>query len=136
MIGNPEIVGPAAHLNERDLELAKSFPEAAVLQAYIEIERVTGQIRSFTEALPVSQPLSVAAQLVNRGLIDRNTYELFKTLRRARNAAAHGSTRDGVSSVEAIEFVNQARLLREILEKVLEKLRLECPIAEQGHLPI
>jgi hypothetical protein len=71
-----------------DTDLATQFPEAAVVQSFIEVVETLGQMLRFL-ALPTKgrDPLSVVIELARLGYIDQTSVTLFRNLHDAYNAA-------------------------------------------------
>jgi hypothetical protein len=110
-------------LDPRTLRLAQEFPEAAVLEAYKELEAVLLQIRpKLKDGKPFRNPTEVLMRLQAEKYVSDNLIELFDSLRRARNAAAHAPKDQGLTPGEAIELVRQAKYLTELLIRIQEKL--------------
>jgi hypothetical protein len=104
------------------LELAKNFPEAAVSQAWKDVEEVLLQTRDrLGEAHRRSNLNSVVRRLREQGLIDGATEELYLSLRQARNTAVH-ATKSAITPAEALEFREQARALVVLLQRALGRL--------------
>ena len=105
------------------LQLAKSFPEAALIQAFKELEALILQIRDrIPDARPHRSLHEVLKALEKRGLISSSAVALFQRLREARNAAAHGKGDDEVSPGEAVDLIKQIKLLQEVLRPTLDQL--------------
>lgn len=85
------------------LQLAKSFPEAAVLESFKEVEALLIKIRSLLPDGSARSLNIVIQRLLDMNYIDENAYELFQNLRDARNAAAHARTVNGITPGEALE---------------------------------
>jgi hypothetical protein len=105
------------------INLAKSFPEAAVLQSFKGVEAVLLRIR---QRLPDDKPHrnlnEVLKALADDGQISQNVITLFQSLRQARNTAAHAKDERSMAPGEAIELTGQMKNLQDLLETVLEKL--------------
>ena len=103
--------------------LAKSFPEAAVLQSFKGIEAVLLRIR---QRLPDNKPHrnlnEVLKALADDSQISQNVITLFQSLRQARNTAAHAKDEKSMAPGEAIELIEQMKVLQDLLESVLQKL--------------
>lgn len=102
-------------------ELAKSFPEAAVLQAYKELERVLQQIKfRLSDDKPHRTSVEVVQALYEKGEISQNVVRLFEDLRQAKNSAAHASGDEALRPGEAIELAEQAKMLTELFQRILD----------------
>jgi hypothetical protein len=118
------IAAPAvAGLDPTLLQLAKSFPEAALIQSFKELEELILQTR---ERMPDGRPYrnlyEVLKALEKLEFIPSSAVALFQSLREARNAAAHGKSEEELSSSEAISLIRQIKLLEEVLTPVLDRL--------------
>lgn len=104
--------------------LAKNFPEAAILEEFKEIEEIAREVGQALDLPSRSGRVDIPIQrLLDLQLIDDNAYELFMSLRRARNAAAHSRPTIGISSIDAVEYRQNAELMKRILKQALSKLR-------------
>jgi hypothetical protein len=112
----------AVTLDPATLELAKNFPEAAVLTAFKELEGVLLQIRA---KLPDDKPhrnlKEVMNYLADKKYISESVVSLFNRLREARNTVAH-SSKETITSGEALELVRQTKLLIELLIRANDQL--------------
>jgi len=115
----PDLVG----LDPSLLQLAKSFPEAAVIQTFKELEAL---ILKFRARMPDDRPArnlyEVLKALEKQQYIPQSAITLFQSLREARNAAAHGKSEEKLSSGEALDLIRQIKLLQEVLIPVLDQL--------------
>lgn len=109
--------------NDSSLQLAKNFPEAAVLEAFKEVESLLIEIRRLLPDGPVRSLNVVVQRLLDMNYIDENAYELFQNLREARNAAAHARTANGLAPGEALEYQYRAAIMKEILQLALLQLK-------------
>lgn len=71
-----------------------------------------------------ADPVVIANQMMQRGLINQATFDLFQTLRRARNVAAHIAP-GRITSQEAIDYGDHATTLRFRFSYALGRLRGE-----------
>lgn len=105
------------------LGLVKSFPEAAFVQVFKELEGTLLQIRS---RLPDDKPHrnlnEVVKALSDQKYITQSAVTLFQKLRDARNAAAHARGEEEMSPAEAIELITQVKLLQSLLVKAQSQL--------------
>jgi len=119
----PDVAG----LDPALLQLAKSFPEAALIQAFKELEKLILQIRDrFPDARPYRNLYEVLKALEKLNYIPASAVALFQSLREARNAAAHGKGEQELSSGEALDLIRQIKLLQEVLMPVLDQLLLRA----------
>ncbi len=110
-----------AKLDPAFMELAKSFPEAAVLHAYKELERVLQQIKfRLSSDRPHRTSGEVVQALYEKGEISQNVVRLFEDLRQAKNSAAHARGDGAVTPGEAIELAEQAKMLTELFQTILD----------------
>ena len=115
----PDVVG----LDPALLQLAKSFPEAAVIQSFKELEALILQIRArMPDDRPARNLYEVLKALEKLQFIPQSVVALFQSLREARNAAAHGEGEEGLSTSEALDLIGQIKLLQEVLRPVLDQL--------------
>jgi hypothetical protein len=118
-----EVPAQVIALDPELTKLAQSFPEAAVLQAFKELEAVLLRIR---QRLPDDKPHrnlnEVLKALADDSQISQNVIVLFQRLRQARNTAAHSRDAEKMVPGEAIELIGQIKNLQDLLETVLGKL--------------
>lgn len=108
------------------LQMVQSFPEAALLQAFKELEGTILQIRSrLPDGKPFRTMVEVLKALVNQGYITESVLALFNKLRAARNTAAHAKGEEEMSPGEALELIRQIKLLQSLLIEVVAKLPAE-----------
>jgi hypothetical protein len=115
----PDVV----RLDPSFLQLVRSFPEAALIQSFKELEALILKIR---ERMPDDRPFrnlyEVLKALEKLQFIPLSAVVLFQSLREARNAAAHGKGEAEISSSEALDLIQQIKLLQEVLRPVLDQL--------------
>jgi hypothetical protein len=105
------------------LELAKSFPAAAVMEAFKDVEKVLLEIRSRLGYEPDGKTLTgLVNALQKRKLITPDTAALFNALRQSRNTAVHAGNRRQITAAEAIDYNEQVQVLVTALRRVLDKL--------------
>jgi hypothetical protein len=113
---------PVITLDPSVLQLAEQFPEAAVLEAYKELESVLLQIRA---RLPNGKPRrtgpEVMTDLLDQKYISESIFSLYQTLRETRNTLVHVRG-DRLSQATAVELISQVKLLTDILRRVLNQL--------------
>jgi hypothetical protein len=115
----PDVVG----LDPTLLQLVKSFPEAALIQSFKELEALILQIRGrMPDERPYRNLYEVMKALEKDKFIPQSAVTLFQSLRDARNAAAHGKGEEELSSSEALDLIRQIKLLQEVLRQVLDQL--------------
>lgn len=103
-------------------KLAIESPDGAVVLAYIEIERKIRAISNQLGKPDWADQRKTVNELVRREVLDPAFEQLFVSLRNARNAAAHGRAKDGVSTSEAIEYLRQATFLVMQLDAASDQL--------------
>jgi hypothetical protein len=110
--------------DEAFLELAKNFPEAAVAQAWKEVEEVLLEVRRHILGADARQNLnSVVRRLRESNLIDGPVEALFLNLRQARNTAVHAGSNAAITPAEAVEYRDQVRILSDIFRGVIRQSR-------------
>jgi hypothetical protein len=120
----PDVIG----LDPTLLQLAKSFPEAALIQSFKELEYLILQIRErMPDARPSRNLYEVLKALEKQQFIPQSAIALFQSLREARNAAAHGKGEEALSSSEALDLIRQIKLLQEVLRQALDQLPKKRP---------
>jgi hypothetical protein len=115
----PDVVG----LDPTLLQLVKSFPEAALIQSFKELEALILKLRAkMPDDRPARNLYEVLKALEKQQYIPQSAVVLFQSLREARNAAAHGRGEEELSSSEALDLIRQIKLLQEVLAPVLDQL--------------
>jgi hypothetical protein len=115
----PDVIG----LDPTLLQLARSFPEAALIQSFKELETLILQIRArIPDDRPSRNLYEVLKALEKLQFIPQSAVTLFQSLREARNAAAHGKGEEELTSSEALDLIRQIKLLQEVLRPVLDQL--------------
>jgi hypothetical protein len=104
------------------LYLAEEFPEAAVMEAFRQVEHAIGENRDKLPDIPKGTLLSYVKVLAQRGLVDKVAVDLFQRLRNLRNIAAHGSGADRVTPGEALEYYAQCVYMAQVLRAAFNKL--------------
>lgn len=102
------------------LNLANEHPEAAVIDCYAEVEKRLIEIRKRLNLPPRVNLPGVVNELVDRKLLDQDGKQLFVSLRRARNAAAHTDNDHRITPGEAVDFTHQSWVLVALLDKLLK----------------
>jgi uncharacterized protein YutE (UPF0331/DUF86 family) len=101
-------------------ELSKMFPEAAVMQSFLEVEQALDDL-AVKLNLPRGRARVVVETLRQRALMDDELHDLYKRLSNLRNIAAHRSA-GNITQDEAVEYrslaVAAASQLRRIAEKI------------------
>jgi hypothetical protein len=113
---------PVYLLEERKLELAHKYPEAAIMEAYKEVEQVLLRVRDRLDLHSRANLRTVVRRLVELQLIDSEVEPFFISFRNARNAAVHPVAENAVSPAGALEYLGQARLLTSIFTDALARL--------------
>lgn len=101
------------------LKLAEVYPEAAVMEAYKEVESFLANAMGDNGSLV--SPTMIMTVLSNVKVIPYDTLELFQRIRNARNLAVHSSGR--LTTGEAIEFREVARSLVDSLRPISPMIR-------------
>jgi hypothetical protein len=124
-IEHPEAHQPVYFLDERRLELANKFPEAAIMEAYKDVEQILLKLRERLDLPPRTNLRGVVRQAVERGLVEAEVEPFFGSFQQARNASVHAADRDrSVTPGGAIEYLGQARLLTSIFAEALHRLEI------------
>jgi len=103
------------------LRYARWYPLMMINEAYTGLEKILAEIRSKVGLSERMNFSSIMMYLVEKKLIDGSIFDLFESLRRARNAAVHTHLNQ-ITSAEALEFATQAEILEQILKDVSKKL--------------
>jgi len=110
-------------LDDAFLELAKKLPEAAVSEAWKEVEQMLLEIREHLLGTNSRQNLnSVVRRLREQQFIDGAAEGLYLNLRQARNTAVHATEKASITPGEAVEYRRQVRVLVELFRRVLARL--------------
>lgn len=113
-------------LEEAYLNFAYSFPEAAVMQSFIELEKFIMAKRDVWGAVlgdTARHPNRVVDALASHEYVEPSWVKQFNRLRRIRNYAAHGLEGNKVSPGEAIEFREMCRQLTDRLDRAFQQMR-------------
>jgi len=107
--------------------VVEQFPEAMVLQSFIELEETLGNMVRFL-ALPTKarDPDSVIEELDRLGYIDRTSVDLFRNLRDAYTAAVREGY-DRLTSEEGVRYRQAAQVLNAQLREVQPRLEVDNP---------
>ncbi|WP_315701015.1 MULTISPECIES: DUF4145 domain-containing protein [unclassified Bradyrhizobium] len=117
------VEAPDPSLDPATLELVKSAPDMAFIKSFKQLEQLLLEIRTkLPDGKPYRNLYEVLRALEKQQYIPASVIALFQTLREARNAAAHGTASDALSSADALEFIRQIKLLQGILETVSGQL--------------
>ena len=119
---HPEVEANAVQLDEVTLNLANQFPEAAIMQAYKDVERILLQIRARLDLPPRTNLRSIVRRLVEREVINAEVEPLMARFQQARNAAVHAETEGRITPGQALEYTAQARFLSSLFSNALNKL--------------
>ncbi|MCG6206802.1 hypothetical protein LPW26_19305 [Rhodopseudomonas sp. HC1] len=115
-------VGSEANTRSEVIQrLAAEAPDGAIVLAFIEVDREIQRLAEQLEKPRWSNQTELLRVLRDRNLIDPASEQLFKVMRSARNAAAHGH-RNVVTTFEAEEFIRQCELLKAALRAASQKL--------------
>jgi uncharacterized protein YutE (UPF0331/DUF86 family) len=105
-----------------EAQLANKFPEAAVSEAFRHLEVLIQLIKLHMPMLPIrATSLSIVQTLLDLHKINENEYELYKSLREARNSAVHARTR--LTPGEAFEYQQRADIMAKVLKRVAKDLQ-------------
>lgn len=108
---------PPPKADDRFLKLANEFPEAAVIEAYKGVEQA---LYALAQHLGTAvRPPAIIKRLEHDGYATTNLLRSLDSLRSARNAAAHGGGGNRITPGEALEFREQAEIVRNALIKIL-----------------
>lgn len=125
----PQVAATESPFVSDEAQLANKFPEAAVSEAFRHLEVLIQLIKLHMPMLPVrATSLSVVQTLLDLQKINENEYELYKSLREARNSAVHARTR--LTPGEAFEFQQRADIMATVLKRVtkdLQGIEIETP---------
>jgi hypothetical protein len=107
--------------------VVEQFPEATVVQSFIELVETLGQMVQFL-ALPTKgrDPETVIRELTRLGYIDQKSVDLFLSLKRAYTAAVReGYVR--LTAEEGLRYRQAAQVLNAQLREVLPRLERDNP---------
>ncbi|WP_192257368.1 DUF4145 domain-containing protein [Mesorhizobium caraganae] len=116
----PEVEQAPATLTSDDpfFAFAQTFPEAAALEAYRELESF---VAVATKEMGVRlRPFQVIRGLYQQGHIDDSVKKLYERIRSTRDAAVH--SRRPITRGEALDFRELVRTLIAAIREVLPKL--------------
>jgi Domain of unknown function (DUF4145) len=117
------LLPPASGLPRIDerkfLELAESFPEAAIIESFKVIEDLLSAIGTHMKLPRPKNLRAIIDELHRREMIDSATRDLFNTLREARNAAAHAGGNKRITPGEAVEYADHTDRLSSRLHHAL-----------------
>jgi hypothetical protein len=146
----PKVQDAQAKDNIGDLlaDLAKQFPEIAVIEIFREVERtlwvIASSLTSFSPPLlPPVNPERALAHLVQLGYIDENAAQLFENLKDGRDAALiavrNNSPRATAATrlwpEHALRFLDASKALNMKLREVLASLEHHRRKPERGTPP-
>jgi len=112
---------PVPQASQPAIELARISPRAAVLHAWIEVEK---PIRALAEriGMPANRPLPVIARALRGGdVMDDLTFHTFNELLQIRNTAVHLTDRE-VTFDEAVTMADMCQWLKGRLDTEVSKL--------------
>ena len=104
------------------LRLVMASPEAAIIDAYKDIEELVMDKIAPLLGVHANNPSVIVNELVRRELTDSATLNLFGVLRSARNVAAHQRT--GISVDEALDYWDHIQNLASKLNFALGRLEV------------
>jgi hypothetical protein len=107
-------------INDPFLELAKSYPEAAVLEAYRGIESLLREYLPQNSLVPRSDYAAIN-NLVAAKFVPPSLVNTFRSLRQTRNTAVH--TKGGITTGEALEYRDLSERFISGLKPYLDKFR-------------
>jgi hypothetical protein len=111
--------------NDPFLQLASMFPEAAILRSFQDLEHTLQEIKNHFPGNAGGSFKNLVQRLLDLNYIDEKALELYLSLRAARNAAAHSGVGNRITPGEAVDFREQVKLLNDVFENALERLRRE-----------
>ena len=100
----------------RLLSLLETSPKAAVLEAWLQVEREAyGLLKNKNVAVPPKlSPIRLLELLLKHNLIDKNGQNLFNTIRKLRNRAVHEYENE-ISENAALDYLDMASEMIRIL---------------------
>ncbi len=107
--------------NDAYLELSKTFPEAAIMYSFQEVERALDEIATALD-VPRGRPRAVIEALQRKELIDGQLRDLYQRLSNLRNVAVHRGAVN-LTQDEALEYRNLAMAAAFQLRRVRQRLR-------------
>jgi hypothetical protein len=132
----PDVAHIEGHVESQALsDVAKQFPEATVVQSFIEVVETLAQMVRFL-ALPTKgrDPKSVVTELARLGYIDQNSVDLFFNLQEAHTAAVReGYVR--LKAEEGLRYRQAAQALNAQLRKLLPRLEADNPRKREWGTP-
>jgi hypothetical protein len=110
------------------LQLARIFPEAAVLQAYQDLEQIFDENRDLIKYIDQSRQMrdpvnTIINGLRGAGLLSNGWMDLYARIRNLRNLAVHGRGEGRISPGEAMEYRALVYALIEQLKKAINAYR-------------
>lgn len=119
---HPEVEESAVQIDEVTLNLANQFPEAAIMQAYKDVEKILLDIRRRLDLPPRTNLRSIVRRLVERGAITEEVEPLMARFQQARNAAVHAETEGRVTPGQALEYIAQAKFLSSLFSNAISRI--------------
>jgi hypothetical protein len=104
-------------VDEKDLQLTKTSPVAAISLAYHEVEQAVMRLASVLNVKAANNSILLAQRLLRLGYIDLDMFEIFDGLRRARNAVLHDDTRNPTEA-QAVSYLHQSQILTDALARI------------------
>src|SRR5262249_54843390 len=107
----------------KEFNLAQSFPEAAVIEAFKELAEVLlGNKDKLVSSTKGRGLLSYVRALYEQQALDENSVMLFEKLQRLRNLAVHSRGATRITPAEAIEYQEQCEVLLDKLKTAFDSL--------------
>jgi hypothetical protein len=101
-------------------------PFAVIIDAYKDVEAlllvIGDELAKREPTLKLGRGTRIMEELYRRRLVDENAFELFQTLRKARNTAAHTGSGSQLTDGEAFDYALLANRVTEVLAGVLLRL--------------
>ena len=119
---HPAAEANAVQFDDLTLKLANEFPEAAIMQAYKDVEGVLLEIRRRLDLAPRSNLRSIVRRLVEKEIIGPEVEPLMARFQQARNAAVHAESEGRVTPGQALEYIAQARFLSSLFSNAMDRL--------------
>jgi hypothetical protein len=124
------ILVPSSSIDEggRAIQLAQEFPQAAIMDAWIELERILRDlVAPYAGGVNTREPIwRTLERMKKQGLlnVDEVTISILYNLRELRNEVVHAK-KESVTPGEALEFVDLAQAVGKRLEEARRSQRPE-----------
>ena len=119
---HPEAEANAVRLDDLTLKLANEFPEAAIMQAHKDVERVLLEIRRRLDLSPRNNLRSIVRRLVEKEIVGSEVEPLMTRFQQARNATVRAENEGRVTPGQALEYIAQARFLSSLFSDAMKRL--------------